>query len=104
MRPFCATQGATKSITVAASSGRVQLTSGSAAGEIAIRIMNNGTATAWIRFGDSTAVADATKDIPIGSGGTEVLTAQIPDGGSLNVAAIAAGATGVIYFTPGVGI
>jgi hypothetical protein len=74
--------------------------------QIQIRIMNNGSATVWIEFGDVTVVASAATGIPIGPGVTEVLTATI--GENLNppmyVAAIAAASTGKVYFTPGEGI
>jgi hypothetical protein len=63
--------------------------------------MNNGTATAWITFGDNTVTAVATSGLPVGPGVTEVLT--VPIIAPLYVAAIAAGSTGKIYFTPGMG-
>ncbi len=91
---------ATANIDVSASSQRVSLT---VTGRQNIRIMNNGTATAWIEFGDSTVTASLTTSIPVGPGVTEVQTAgsyQV----TLYVAAIAAGSTGKIYFTPGEGI
>lgn len=66
--------------------------------------MNNGTATAWIKFGDITVAADTTNDIPIGPNYTGGFTVPPVAGGALYVAAIAAAGTGKIYFTPGVGI
>jgi hypothetical protein len=64
--------------------------------------MNNGTATAWFNFGtDSTVAATTAAGIPVGPGVTEVYT--VPKN-PLWVAAIAAGSTGKIYFTPGSGI
>lgn len=72
-------------------------------GDVDVRVMNNGSATAWIKFGGSGLTADTTNDIPVGPGVTEVLRAP-PLGGALYVAVIAAGSTGKIYFTPGSGI
>lgn len=103
MNPFAPTGDDTANIDVAATTGRVKL--GDIVGPLQVRIFNAGTATAWIKFGDVTVTADTTNDIPVGSGVTEVLSVNPPvTGGALYVAAIAAGATGKIYFTPGVGI
>ena len=102
MSPFRPAPSMTKSISVAATSARVAL--GRQNGPLQVRVMNNGTATVWIKFGDSTIVADGTKDIPVGSGGTEVFTIQSAGGDDLYAAAIAAGSTGSVYFTPGTGI
>ena len=69
----------------------------------AVRVMNNGSATAWIEFGDSSVVASASTCMPIGPGLSEIVIASpvMPVAGDLYVAAIAAGSTGKIYFTPG---
>lgn len=61
--------------------------------------MNNGTATVWIEFGGTSVAATLASSIPIGPGVTEVLSVS-----GTYVAAIAAGSTGKIYFTPGNGI
>jgi len=99
MNPFAPAAGQTVNIDVASSSANVQVTSGT--GITNIRVMNNGTATAWIKFGaDNTVAATTATGVPIGPGVTEVLSAQSP----VWVAAIAAGSTGKIYFTPGSGI
>lgn len=88
---------ATVNIDVAGTTANVLLSKGAQQ-----RIMNNGTATAWIGWGvDNTVTAAVATSIPIGPGVTEVLT---PPPGTTYVAAIAAGATGKIYFTPGDGI
>jgi hypothetical protein len=105
VRPFQPRHVATVNIDVSSSNQRVQLASGGC--ERAIRVMNNGTATVWIEFGNSAVTAALASGIPIGPGGTEILTGSIigPDtNGELYVAAIAAGSTGKIYFTPGDGI
>lgn len=90
----------TVNIDVSSSSQRVQI----ADNLTTVRIMNDGTATVWIAFGGSTVAATVAAGIPVGSGVTEVLTAPNYGGGPLYVAAIAAGATGKIYFTRGGGI
>ena len=95
---FAPLDGSTVNISVSASSQRVAL-----ANDGQVRIVNTGTATAWIRCGDNTVVA-TTNDIPVPSGVVEVMTFNRPTTTSLNCAAIAVGATGVIYFTPGIGI
>lgn len=92
--PFAPRAGGTKSIDVSAASQRV------AVGSVGqVRVFNEGTATAYIEFGGSAVTAAAATGLPIGPGVTEVLTVD-----ATHVAAIADGATGKIYFTPGVGI
>jgi hypothetical protein len=98
MTPFRPADGSTVSINVAATTANVQVSAST--GVQQVRIMNNGTATVWIRFGTDNTVAATTSHMPVGPGTTEVLSHQ----GPLWVAAIAAGATGLIYFTPGEGI
>jgi hypothetical protein len=66
--------------------------------------MNNGTATAWIRFGDSTVAAVVANDLPVPAGEIEVFTLDCPAADALYMAAIAAGSTGSLYVTPGAGI
>jgi hypothetical protein len=66
-----------------------------------LRVMNNGTATVWISFGSGSATATTTAGIPVGPGAAEVFST--PSNADY-VAAIAAGSTGKIYFTPGAGI
>lgn len=94
--PFRPSGGATVNIDVGAASVRVVMTSGEQQ-----RVMNNGTATAWIAFGDNTVAAAVATSMPVGPGVTEVITIPV---GTTNVAAIAAAATGKIHFTPGSGI
>lgn len=91
------TAGSTVKITVGAASARVQISTEGMRRQY--RVCNLGTATAWIKFGGDSVEAAAT-DIPIpGNGFTEVWTS-----GETYVAAIAAGATGDIAFTPVDGI
>lgn len=71
---------------------------------IQIRVMNNGTATVWVDFFDATGgTASLTASMPFGPGVTEVLSFQAGTG-TIYASAIAAGATGKVYFTPGTGI
>ncbi len=102
MRAFTASDGKTVSINVGAASARVLVANRN--GALPVRIHNAGTATVWIRGGGS-AVTATTSDIPIGPNGfTEIQTFAPSQGGDLYIAAIAAGATGYIYFTAGEGI
>jgi hypothetical protein len=101
---FAPVDGASKHITIAATTASVLVWEGNGGAYVPVRIQNQGTATAWIRAGDSTVVA-TTSGIPVGAGVTEVLRFQVPIGHSrLYIAAIAAAATGIISFTPGDGI
>lgn len=99
---FAPTGDDTANINVSSSTQRVKL--GDINGRVQVRFYNAGTATVWIKFGDVTVTADTTNDIPIAPGLTGGFTVPPVVGGSLYVAAIAAGATGLIYFTPGTGI
>lgn len=101
MTAFRPLAGSTVNIDVSASSQRIAVSA--TGGNEQIRVMNNGTATVWIAFGDSSVTAALT-DIPVGPGVTEVLTLPLPASGPMNVAAIAAGSTGKIYFTRGSGV
>lgn len=97
-KPFRPFAGNTVNLSVSASSQRVEIDNCDS-----IRIMNNGTATVWVDFGDGTVTAALASGMPVGPGVTEVVA--FPAGGArLYVAVIAAGATGSIYFTPGEGI
>lgn len=99
MPPF-RSNGNTVNIDVSASSQRVKI------GQVSqVRLMNNGSATVWFAIGGSAITADATTGQPAAPGFCEVQS--IPPGligSDVYVAVIAAGATGKIYFTPGMGI
>jgi hypothetical protein len=100
--PMIPRQDQTKQITVAAASANVQITEPGSQ----LRVLNDGTATVWIKMGvDNTVTADVATDIPIRAGETEVFSIAYVPGqvAPLWVAAIAAGATGIVYFTPGEG-
>lgn len=68
-----------------------------------VRVHNDGTATVWINFGRSGVTASTTTSYPLGAGACEVVSVPAL-GGPTFVAAIAAGATGTVYFTPGYGL
>ena len=94
--------GATVNIAVAAATANVALGTAASGGTTAVRVMNNGTATVWIQFGTSAVTAALATGMPVGPGQTHVFTC--PSFGSAPyAAAIAAGATGTVYFTPGTG-
>lgn len=101
MQPIELVDGSDKTITVSASSQRVLVAEGD--GSVQVRVVNLGTATVWFRSGDVTVTA-TTSNTPVGAGIHEVLTFQIPKGGKLYIAAIAAGSTGDITFTLGRGV
>jgi hypothetical protein len=98
MQPFMARPGATANIDSAGTTARVSLGEGPFN---QVRVMNNGTATAWIRFGNGSVEATTAAGVPIGPGVTEVFSVASD---VTHVALIAAGATGRCYFTPGVGV
>ena len=89
--------GATVNIDVGATTANVAL------GQVSpeVRVMNNGTATAWIAWGGSAVAGVLATSIPVGPGVTEVFGIPV---GATYAAAIAAGSTGKIYFTPGIGV
>lgn len=99
MLPFRPKPARTQNIDVAAGcSNPLQLNSGP--GPRSIRVRNAGSAEAFIEFGDATVSTTLATGIPIGSNATEVFDVE----GPVWVCAIAVGATGKIYFTPGTGI
>lgn len=100
MTPFACAAASTVNIDVAGTTAAVLICR---EGVRQIRVMNNGTATVWINFGKSTVTATTAAGMPVGPGVTEVLTVKQSDA-PIYAAAIAAGATGKIYFTPGSGI
>ncbi len=101
MKAFTPSPAGTVNISVSGSTQNVSLAV--TGGPQQVRIMNNGTATAWVNFGPTGVTAALSTGMPVGPGVTEVIT--IPDFGATPYAAvIAAGATGSIYFTPGYGI
>lgn len=99
--PFMPNPAATTLIDVSSSSQAVLVGSG-VSNVNQVRLMNNGTATVWVNFGNSAVTASLTTGFPVGPGVTEVLSVRSIDG-VLYAAAIAAAATGKIYFTPGLG-
>jgi hypothetical protein len=101
-RSFSPAQNKTVSIDVSATSQRVLV--GNCNAPITVRIMNNGTATVWINWGDVAVTATTANSLPVGPGVHEVLTLSPDQGGLLYIAAIAAGVSGRIFFTEGYGI
>ena len=101
-KPFAPIPAGTVNIDVSGTSARVALT-GTADD---IRIFNDGTATAWVTFGNASVTAALATGMPVGPGVCEVVGLDLSNVNrdTLNVAAIAAGATGKIYFPPGAGI
>lgn len=102
MRAFSPLPASTKNVDVSSSNQRVKI--GLGTGFTDVQVWNDGSATAWIEFGGPGVAATTAAGVPIGAGVGMVLSARNPDGGGLYAAAIAAGSTGRIYFTPGGGI
>ena len=92
----------TTNIVVSAASQRVRVINRNS--PVTVRVVNNGISTVWLNFGDSTVTASLATSLPIGPGVHEVLTMSPGQNGDLYIAAIAAAATGTIYFTPGEGL
>lgn len=102
--PFAPADAAEATITVSSSSQRVKIKEGTAGALVDVRITNLGTAPVWIRAGDVTVTAtNARTPVPAGPF-VEVLQFAVPATGALYIAAIAAGSTGNITFTPGDGL
>jgi len=85
-------------INISAANQVVALPDSSTSKEFDILVTNDGTATAFVRFGSSSLVITTSNAIPIRSGAT--LAFKVPPG-TTHAAAIAAGATGRVYFTLG---
>jgi hypothetical protein len=65
----------------------------------AVRVVNDGAATAFLQFGDANVTANTSK-MPIKAGATETFTT----GTSAAVAAVTASGTTNLYFTNGEGL
>ena len=100
--PFLPASGKTVNIDVGAASARVALAGAGIRSQI--RVYNGGTASVWIEFGDVTVAAGVATSIPIPAGAIEILTLPELGMAAPYVAAIAAAATGKVYFTPGLGV
>ena len=99
-KAFAPSPGRTVNVDVSSSSQAVPL---GLAGPGQIRVMNDGSATVWLNWGLSGVTATTAAGMPIGPGVHEVITIR-NFGAATYMAAIAAGSTGKIYFTPGEGI
>jgi len=101
----------TRPFTPAANSVPIAVGAASASAKLAdtsgltqLRIFNEGTATAWVKFGGATVAASTATDYPVPAGSVEVITIPSYLSGPIYVAAIAAAATGNIWFTLGMGV
>jgi hypothetical protein len=98
--PFKPDAGATVNITVSAASQSIQVSP--ILGNSTIRAFNNGTATVWVAFGPTGLVVTTANGMPIGPGQSICVTVDNHVVAQF-AAVIAAGATGIVYFTPGIG-
>lgn len=110
MDPFAfqPTDGSTVKIAATVSSGRHILGGQPDTSDnqrFQVRVTNDGTTVAYIKFGDSTVAATAA-DIPLMPGSTSVFSLSVPYGVTtgLYAAAIMASGTANVCFTTGVGI
>lgn len=87
----------TAALAVSTTSASVLLDGGPA---FAVRIVNTGSVTAFVRFGATTPTAVAT-DMPLLSGMTEVFTVPV---GALYIAAITSASTTTLAITSGGGL
>lgn len=96
IKPFAPNGADTATIAATGTSARVALDPTSNA----VRVVNDGSTTAFIQFGDVNVVATTAK-MPIRPGGSHAFT----KGAAAYVAAICAGAgTTTLYFTSGEGM
>ena len=95
---FAPMAGATVNVDVAAATANVQVMPTGTSGLYQVCLMNAGTATAWVRFGDNTVTATLAGGFPIGPNQIGLISVT-----GTHMAAIAAGATGKVYATPGAG-
>ncbi len=94
--------GAASTVTIAVSGTTANVAVPKIEGMQTVRIFNDSTHVAYIRF-TTTGVAALTTDMPIAGGSVEVFTVPeaLANGPSMYVAAI--GTDGTIYVTPGIG-
>lgn len=96
--PFTPT-GATVALSATGTSSQSAISGfPSTSGSGVMRVVNAGTAIAFIKWGSSAPTA-TTADMPILPGAIEVFSV----GTTTNVAAITASGTATVYFTPGNG-
>ena len=95
-------QPSAPTVSIAAGAASASVALGTATGATQVRVVNDGTATAWVNFGVSGVTASLTTSMPVRSGDTVGFT--ISGGvGAPFAAVIAVGATGSVYFTLGTG-
>jgi hypothetical protein len=100
MDPFYPADEATVNIDVSSASQNVLVSNNPESRQV--RVYNDGSQTVWIKFStSSTAAATLANSVPVGPGVVEVYSVQY---GPIYAAAIAAGSTGKVYFTKGIGI
>lgn len=104
---FQPTPGTTVAVTTSTTSARAAIKGDPVSPNTRMQFLvsNEGTTTAFVRFGDSTVTATET-DTPVLGGRQQVFSVSTPDGvtDGVYVAAIAASGTGKVYATAGVGI
>lgn len=89
--------GATVNIAAGTTTASVAVNTGKTSKHI--RVVNTGSVTVFVEFGESGVTASLATSIPILAGSAEIF--GCPDE---YVAAITASGTGTVYFTPGEGM
>ncbi|MFC3469191.1 hypothetical protein ACFOHT_04865 [Massilia oculi] len=95
LKTFAPSGADTVTLAATTTSARVQIDPNSSV----VRVVNDGTATAFLHFGDVTVASNAAK-MPIKAGATETFTT----GTASHVAAVTASGTTNLYFTNGEGL
>lgn len=102
--PFQPTDGANVTRSATTTSANVQVISGAPQGRIQVRLVNDGTTVAFVKFGSDNTVTATSADIPLVGGVPLIVSVDIPVGGVLWLAAKMASGTANVYAQPGVGI
>lgn len=102
--PFAWLDGATLTLSATTTSSNGALLK-VPTGEFQIRLCNEGSSTVFIRKGGDSTVVATTADLPVLSGGVEVLTINNhPDAPISYIAAITGTGTATLHITTGLGI
>src|SRR6266705_2187655 len=97
IQPFWPDPAATVNIAAGVATANIQIQSTD--NRPHVRVFNSGAVTAFIELGGSSVAATLTTSMPLGAGGTEILS-----GDFTYAAAITASSTATVYFTPGEGV
>lgn len=103
MKAFRPAPDSTVSIAATTASASAAIAGSAGRGEFTVRVYNAGSATVFVKFGDTITTA-TTSNMPIPAGAVEVFSVQDSDGSANYVAAITASGSATVYVTTGEGI